>query len=444
MNFAHRLTLTLVLLLLGFGALMAAAGLRLSAEREAEALQRLNANLARHIVGHWPMIQSQRVDAHDLGAIQRLIEMLSAVNPGIQVYTLGADGAVQHYLGEPGMVRTPRVDLQPVRAFLAGEALPLRGTDPMGMPDARLFSAAMFPPEASGLQPPGYLYIVLDGPARRQASAHADNQGLLALAAAWLGGAALLTFAIGAWVLRRQTLAEQERLRLEQAQALSSEHREHMAQLAHDLRTPLTALHGQLEALSAQARPNEPGAPERPGLARALAQSERVRLLTQQLFELAMLEALEQVPLRERFALDELVSDTVRKFGTAAQLEGPPPARLPLDGDWQLIERALSNLIDNALRHAGSVRVSLRSEGHLARVLVKDDGPGLPHDVVERLSSGRSLRRPPLARPGGGIGGLGLAIAQRVAQLHGGQLVPMVSEGTGAGLVLWLPLASEP
>lgn len=439
MNFARRLTLTLALLLLGFGALMAAAGLRLSGEREAEALQRLNANLAQHIVEHWPVIQSQQIDAQDLGAIQRLIEMLTAVNPGIQVYTLGADGSVQQYLGEPGMVRIPRVDLAPVRAFLAGQALPLRGTDPMGMPGNRLFSAAMFPPRAGDVRPPGYLYIVLDGPARRQASAHAENHGLFALALGWLGGAAMLTLAVGAWVLRRQTLAERERLRLAQAHELSAEHREHMAQLAHDLRTPLTALHGQLEALSAQARPNEPGAPERPGLARALAQSERVRLLTQQLFELAMLEATEQVPQRERFALDELVSDTVRKFGAAAQLEGPAPARLHLDGDWQLIERALSNLIDNALRHAGSVRVSLSAEGRQARVLVQDDGPGLPVDVTERLHSGRSLRRPPLARPGGGIGGLGLAIAQRVAQLHGGQLVPVA--GAGAGLVLCLPLA---
>ena len=64
------------------------------------------------------------------------------------------------------MVRQPSVDLQPVRVFLAGAALPLRGTDPMGGATQRIFSAAMFPPRPGQNKPPGYLYTVLDGGAR--------------------------------------------------------------------------------------------------------------------------------------------------------------------------------------------------------------------------------------------------------------------------------------
>jgi hypothetical protein len=63
------------------------------------------------------------------------------------------------------------VDLQAVRAFLAGAPLPLRGTDPMGG-QPRIFSAAMFPPRAGRQRPPGYLYIVLDGGARSQVAAN--------------------------------------------------------------------------------------------------------------------------------------------------------------------------------------------------------------------------------------------------------------------------------
>lgn len=428
MSFAARLTVTLAVLLLAFGGALVGLEHRLAGEREAETLQRLSAGLARHVVQHWPVVAAKGVDAADSGARARLIEMLMTVNPGIQVYTLDADGRVQSYLGEPGMVRVFQVALEPVRRFLAGRALPLRGTDPMGGGQQRLFSAAMFPPGPDEARPPGYLYIVLDGAVRQQASAAVQGRGWGAMLAGLVGGAALFTLVIGAGLFTRQARAQQEALRAQRQRELAIAHREHMAQLAHDLRTPLTALHGQLEALP----------PGEPGRERALAQSERLRRLTQQLFELAALEATEEVPQRERIALDELVNDTVQKFGVRAQLEGPAPDRMEIDGDWQLIERALSNLIDNALRHAGAVRVSLHRDGAQARIRVHDDGPGLPEALAARLRDGASLRRPPLPRPAGGIGGLGLAIAQRVALLHGGRLLP--EPGPGTRLALDFPL----
>jgi signal transduction histidine kinase len=86
--------------------------------------------------------------------------------------------------------------------------------------------------------------------------------------------------------------------------------------------------------------------------------------------------------------------------------------------------------------------VSVEREGSQARVLVEDGGQGLPSDVAQRLDRGMSLRDPPLPRPGGGIGGLGLAIAQRVAVLHGGSLKPLPSPDGGTRLCLLLPLAA--
>jgi signal transduction histidine kinase len=427
-----RMPLVLALLLAAFAAGLSWHGLRLADLRQDEALQRLSAPLARHIVGHWPALQGQGVDAADPLARERLIEMLMTVNPGIQVYTLDATGRVQHYFGEPGMVRSPQVDLAPVREFLAGAALPLRGSDPMGGEAQRLFSAAMFPARPGERTPPGYLYLVLDGPARQQAQHATRRWGALLLLP--MLGATLLAAGLGAVWWRRQHKATRERALWQQERELATAHREHIAQLAHDLRTPLTALYGQLEGLAAGAERE-----------RALAHAERLRRLTQQLFELAALEAAQDVTQRERFALDELVSDTVQKFGGRAQLEGEPPGRLELEGDWQLVERALSNLIDNALRHTpGGVAVSLRREGRQACVRVRDDGPGLPAAVAERLAQGRSLRRPPLPRAAHeGLGGLGLAIAQRVAQLHGGQLRAEAASKPGCCLALALPLATS-
>jgi len=91
-------------------------------------------------------------------------------------------------------------------------------------------------------------------------------------------------------------------------------------------------------------------------------------------------------------------------------------------GGLQLIKRALTNLIDNAMRHAkgaAPVHVSLQRAGAAAQIMIEDHGPGLPDDLVHRLENGQSLRESPRKQTGGGIGGLGLAIAQRAAMLHG-------------------------
>ena len=528
-SFTFRLTLALALTLLGYGAFVGALGRHVAREYEQESLQRVSYGLAQHIVEHWPEItrphpqvvapaRSSSTDAHapedvtqrDVAERQALLSMLMVVNPGVQVYVLDADGRVNAYIGEPGMVRDDLVDLVPVRAFLAGAALPLRGTDPMGSGQPRIFSAAMFPPRPTDHRPPGYLYIVLDG------QAQALIAGQISLAPAWRSAAItataglLVTLLLGVFAMRKLTqplhrLAARIReysvqtgsalpsslaatpaysqidshavevhtphapptetqdevkaiaqafnamtARLEK-QALRElqqgiNHREMMASVAHDLRTPLTALHGHLEALAGDAL--VPPADRKRMFSIALAQSDKVRRLSQQLFELATLQSAGFVLHRERFWLDELVTDAVQKFElTAPQapvtLSGPAPGRVEFAGDMQLIERALTNLIDNAIRHAPTaqqVRVSLSCTGPEAQVLVEDNGPGLPEALQQRLASGASLRDPPLARTGGGIGGLGLAIAQRVATLHGGSLRLLPAPAGGTRLCLALPL----
>jgi signal transduction histidine kinase len=487
-SFTRRLSWALAGLLLAYGAFVAVLGAVISQQHGQETLQRLSHGLAGHIVGHWPEIAAPDPAQADRAAREALLEMLMVVNPGVQVYLLDADGRVDQYLGEPGMVRQFQVDLIAVRAFLQGARLPIRGTDPMDASASRLFSVAMFPPRAGDTRPPGYLYVVLDGSARQSVAGLSSIERVFWGAAVVAGVGALLTLAIGAFALRRLTRPLQALARrigqyqsqagagstrlpvgdevqaLDQAfSAMASRieadtqrereqmlaHRETLAGVAHDLRTPLTALHGQLEALaagtpaSADARQQVLGA--------ALAQSDRLRRLSQQLFELAALQSSGQVVHRERFRLDELVNDTVQKFGATATspavtLSGPMPAHggLELDGDLQLIERALTNLIDNAMRHAptaAAVNVSLHREGAQAHIVVEDSGPGLPADLLQRLEAGQSLRDPPLAHRHGGIGGLGLAIAQRVATLHGGSLRPLPAPGGGTRLCLALPLA---
>jgi signal transduction histidine kinase len=490
-TFATRLALVLALLLLAYGTFVALLGRALVAEHEEESLQRLSHGLARHIIDHWPQFSSAQAEPGGMAARAALMSMLMTVNPAVQVYVLDADGRVDHYIGEPGMVRQTQVDLAAVRAFLAGAALPLRGTDPMGSAQPRIFSAAMFPRRPGDTRPPGYLYVVLDGRAR---AAVADGISPLRYwhGAAWVAAIGLgVTVLIGLFTFRRLTLplhrlaarlhdysqraadapllpearpppcgdevqaidqafvAMTERIEsnAEREQQQVAAHRELMASVAHDLRTPLNALHGHLEALASE---HAAAIELRPRLlAAALAQSSKLGRLSQQLFEMASLQATEQVLHRERFRLDELVADAVHKFDLtdatrSVMLGGVPPGRLEFNGDLQLIERALTNLIDNALRHApGSppVCVSVRRAGSSAEIWVEDAGPGLPAELQQRLDHGLSLREPPMPRSHGGIGGLGLAIAQRVAVLHGGSLRPLPAPHGGTRLCLALPLA---
>ncbi len=488
-GFTARLLAALLLALLLHGGFVALRFHRDAVQREAAALQAVSRELAAHIVQHWPQMAAGSPAEAERAARHAVLAMLMGVNPGVQVYLLDADGRVAEYLGEPGMVRTGYVDLAPLQRFFAGAPLPLHGTDPMGSGAGRLFSAAPFPPRAGDVRPPGYLYVVLDGAPRLRAALELGD-GATWRSIAWATASGLLlALLVGGAALRRLTrplrqlagrmrayaqpaggtptadAGNEDELRVldrvfaemtdrieaharhdrEQAAA----HREAMAAVAHDLRTPLTALHGQLEAL-AQA---PAGAAPRLNVAAALQQSERLRRLLQQLFELATLQSAAQVAQHERFRLDELVADSVDKYralsaggapGPEVRLEGPAPGVVEIDGDLQLVERALANLLENARLHAaqgGPVTVSLAVDGAQACVVVADAGPGLPADVHARLVAGHPLREPPLARRTGGIGGLGLAIAQRVAQLHGGSLQPLPAPRGGTRLRLALPLA---
>jgi signal transduction histidine kinase len=500
-GFARRATLALGLLLLGFGLFVALLVHYVGQRHDEESQQRLARGLAQHIVEHWPTVSAgartwapaagEPGEPTDAEARQELLRMLMTVNPAIRVYLLDADGTVAHYIGEPGMVRSPQVDLSSVRSFLAGAPAPLRGTDPMGGPP-RAFSAAMFPPQPGQTRPPGYLYVVLgEVAAPGQALPPAWRSAGWALGLG-LGLGLMATLLAGALVMGRLTvplnrlarrmaafqlpghgderaapppgvardevsaigqafdaLAERVLQQARHREVQTAAHREVMAGVAHDLRTPLTALHGHLEAL--QARPRLATRCQ-PHLGAALSQSDKLRRLTQHLFELATLQATQELAQRERFRLDELVSDTVLKFhpgphGVGVALLQPPAEAVVVDGDLHLIERALSNLIDNAVRHAGAtlpVQVSLHRDGGEARVLVEDHGPGLSPDLARQLDAGLPVRDLLALRPGHPVGGLGLAITQRIAQLHGGSLRTLPGEGRGARLVLHLPLPRPP
>jgi signal transduction histidine kinase len=207
--------------------------------------------------------------------------------------------------------------------------------------------------------------------------------------------------------------------------AQEQQRRELFANISHDLRTPLTSLHGYLETLLVKAD-TLGEADRRRYLEIALGQSEKVGRLAQELFELARLEYGVVQPEMECFALADLVQDVFQKFELASQkrrqrlVADIAPGLPAVTADLGLIERVLTNLLDNAIRHTpegGEIVVQLRAGVKGVRVEVSDTGPGISSELQQGL-----FVRPMFSSAGGRAGGLGLVIVKRILQLHGSDI----------------------
>ncbi|GFN26022.1 hypothetical protein ADE_17200 [Achromobacter denitrificans] len=212
--------------------------------------------------------------------------------------------------------------------------------------------------------------------------------------------------------------------------------RDLVANISHDLRTPLTSLHGYLETLRLKDETLDAGERRR-YLDIALAQSRKVGRLAQELFELARLESGLVRLEPETFSLPELVQDVIQKFELAAEarqqrLTTDIPRELPpVRADLGLIERVLTNLLDNAIRHSppgGLIELRLGAAQNLVQVQVSDTGEGIP----QALRAGLFTRASALNRGPGDGGGLGLVIVQRILQLHHSEIRLVDRAGSGA------------
>jgi two-component system OmpR family sensor kinase/two-component system sensor histidine kinase QseC len=212
-----------------------------------------------------------------------------------------------------------------------------------------------------------------------------------------------------------------------------------VADAAHELRSPLTALKLQIELLGrAGAAPVAPQA-----VAELTAAMQRAQRLVEQLLALARAEPggaeSARVPTDLAEAARQAVADAVplaaaRSTGLALDAPGP----LQVLGDAQALRVLVRNLVDNAVRYAGSgaqVQVSLRAEGPQAVLRVDDSGPGIPPEERERVFA-RFYRRDGQSETGSG---LGLAIVQAVAQRHGAAV--LLAESPLGGLRVEVRLA---
>lgn len=452
-----------------------------------EVNQKLNHGLAANILAESPLLGEGEVDE---AALKALFHTLMVVNPSIEVYLVDAGGRILAYNAPPGTVKRERVALAPIERFLAGgEAFPIRGDDPRNPDGDKVFSAA--PIDGGRLE--GYLYVVLGGQEFESVARMIQGSYVLRLAVAIAVAGLLASLVLGVlsfnWLTRRlrrlsagveafkrrefrspvrlgswrrhtrgdeidqlglavEQMSQRIVDQLRQLRQVDASRREMIANISHDLRTPLTSLQAYLETLLLKTEEGLSEPEKKQYLELALKHSRRLTQLVAELFELAMLESRSRELHFEPFSIAELVQDVSLKFKLAAEkaavsLATDIPASSPfVSGDIALIERVLENLIENAIKNTpagGSIRLRVVPEPEGVATRVEDTGRGIPREDLPRIfdrfyRAGISGGEDPQGT------GLGLAIAQRIVQLHGSPIEVESQPGAGTRFTFKLPL----
>jgi signal transduction histidine kinase len=214
--------------------------------------------------------------------------------------------------------------------------------------------------------------------------------------------------------------------------------RDLVANVSHELRTPIGALQALLENLADGVEAPDPAA-----LRTALAQTERLGRLVEQLLDLSRLEsgglALDPVPFQVRELLEQATRECELGDRPVRLKVCVQPGDLRATGDPERMHQVVANLLDNAVRHSppdGRVWLSAHAEGRRTRIEVADEGPGIAPDEAERVFE--RFYRADAARNGSGAG-LGLAIARWIVDAHGGAIRAESREPGGCRMVVELP-----
>jgi len=214
------------------------------------------------------------------------------------------------------------------------------------------------------------------------------------------------------------------------------------ADVAHELRTPLSVIQGKLEGVLDGVYPATPA-----HLEPILEETKVLTHLVEDLRLLALAEAGQLALERRAMDIGDLLRDAQVNFGPQAADRGVTlaldvPSKLPsVMADWRRIAQVLGNLLTNALRHTpqgGCVTLSARPGDGTVEVTVTDTGVGIPPDelpyIFERFWRGERSR----SRTGGGTG-LGLAIARQLVEMHGGTIRVTSAPGEGSQFRFMLP-----
>lgn len=477
-----RLSLVFLLLTAGLTIVVGWQSIQSATRFVDETEQKLNADLAKTLaVDFQPFL----TDSIDHQAIQQKIEFFIGINPRIDIYLLGSTGMIKALFVPSG--REPimgALDIAPLNAFLEGEELPIWGQDPLSETGSKPFTVATL--EIMG-EKGCYLYIVL-GSDRYDSSSVIKDSYIIQTLLRHVGWVLLVTVLVGLFLFALLTrrlgrisamvknfamgkydkrirlkghdeiavlassvdaMADKLEENISRLEKTDQQRRELVANISHDLRSPLSSIRGYLETILIKA--NHVDTKEIVRFAEiGLNSTERLSRLVDDLFDLSKFDANQFALNAEPFSLTDLVQDVVQQFEPKASKLGIrisaefEKETILAHGDIGLVERALTNLIDNAVKfssNGGEVRVIAKWDGKAVHIDVKDFGKGIPSEELPMIFD-RFYRVDKSRNKLEGGSGLGLAITKRIVELHNSTLSVTSQLNSGTTFSFWLPTVS--
>ena len=444
-----------------------------------EGNQRLHREFAKYIAS---LLEPYAQDSLDQEEITQVFQKVYAMNPSVEVYLLDVEGNILSSSALSENLKLHHVDLEPIHRFLAVEGKQFTmGEDPKGVHKEKVFTAA---PLTTGEKQMGYVYVVLGGEEYDSALQFIQQNYILRLGARTLLISLIAAVVIGLVSigyltkhLRRMTkavtafgngdltqripvvtddeigtvarafnqMADTIQRNVDELATVDSLRRELIANVSHDLRTPLSSMQGYVEtvmmkngALSENDRKQY--------LQTILDSTIKLNRLVQELFELSKLDAKQTLPKPEAFSLPELVQDVVQKFQPQAEnkrilIEAQFEKDLSfVTADIGMIERVLQNLVENAIKYTpvnGHIVITLDRLKSKIQVRVSDTGCGVPAAALPNIFD-RFYRVRADSRQDGA--GLGLAIVKKILDLHGEEIRVESKENVGTTVTFSLSL----
>lgn len=420
-----------------------------------ETSQRLNGDVAQHLVKEVKPFVNGDVNEESVG---KIMHSMMAVNPSLEVYLLNTEGEILKYVVLKKNVKLGRIDLAPVEKFIKSDRKTLiLGDDPRKPDEKTIFSATKV--EENGVLQ-GYVYIILASEEYDNITNSLWNSYLLRVGTSSFFLTLLAALLIGLWALwlltknLRKVIDAVERFEkgdlharvedvthgemellsstfnsmadtilknIEDLKQVDHLRRELIANVSHDLRTPISVISGYIETLHMkQGKLSEEQTNKY--LETILNSTEKLKRLVADLFELTKLEARQIKPNIEQFNLSEMLALSCQKYEILAQekqisIKTNFPDHMPLvQADLALIERVIQNLMDNAIKYTpenGEVELWLsNTENAKIDVAIQNsagiDAEELPN-IFDRYYKGSPTK---------GSTGLGLAIVKNILEIH--------------------------